>query len=268
MKKMAKVIAGTVLASAMVCTVAATSGCGSSTTEINIDGSTSVQPLMEVLAENYMSAHSDVIINITGNGSGTGITDAQNGTVDFAMSSRDLKSSETGVTSMKIATDGIAAIVSTSCTVDDVTVDELKALYESGTAIQNTIVAAVSREEGSGTRDAWEELVGIESLYSGTGFDQYSSTSAVVSAISTSTGSTVGYISLGSLDSSVKALKIGGVEATAANVAAGSYAISRPFNIVYNTTNGLSEAAQDFIDYIMGSEGQAIVTAQGYISIL
>lgn len=267
MNKTAKLFFGTLCAGVMAASAAAFAGCGEEKQEITITGSTSVNPLMLKLAAAYEEAHDDVVINISASGSSEGIKDTLNGKNDFAMASRGLKAEETGVVSKKIADDGIALIVNANCTVSDVSAAEIKALYESGTPIQDTIKGAISREAGSGTRDAFEELTKIETLFSGTGFEESNSTSAVITSVSgNAAGNTVGYISMGSLSDKVKALKFNGTDATAANVSNGSYALSRPFNIVYKASS-LSEAATAFIDFILSAEGQQIVTANGYIAL-
>lgn len=273
MKKLTKVVLSILSVAAVGGSTMAFAGCGEQGGTVTITGSTSVQPLMQKLAAAYEELHGDVIINIGGGGSSVGVTDAQSGKSDFGMASRELKDSEkTGdnaLVSKKIADDGIALIVNNACTVVDVTTAEVKALYESGTAIQDAIVGALSREAGSGTRDAFEELVGIGSLYKGTGFEEgINQTSAVISGVKgDKTGRTMGYISLGSLSNEVKALKYNGVEPTVDNVKNATYELSRPFNVVYKE-GGLSEVAQAFIDWILSDEGQAIVTANGYITIL
>lgn len=132
-------------------------------------------------------------------------------------------------------------------------------------------VHVISREEGSGTRGAFIELFGIEQKdadgnkvdHTLTSAEITNSTSVMMQTVA-GNESAIGYISLGSLDDSVKALKIDGVEATAKNVKSGDYKVSRPFNIV--TKDGLNEAAQDFIDYIMSDDGQKIVEEEGYVS--
>ena len=128
-------------------------------------------------------------------------------------------------------------------------------------------ITVVSREDGSGTRGAFVELFGIES---DDGVDMTTqmaeitnSTSVMMSTVAGNT-SAIGYISLGSLNESVKALKIDGAEASAENVKAGTYKVARPFLIV--TKEGLSDVAADFISYIMSTDGQAIVEENGYIS--
>ena len=132
-------------------------------------------------------------------------------------------------------------------------------------------ITVISREDGSGTRGAFIELVGVEQKdSSGKKIDMTSEDAVVVNStatvITTVAGdeSSIGYISLGALNSTVKALKVGGVEATADNVKNGSYKLSRPFNIATKGTP--SELAQDFINYIMSADGQKIVEDNGYIS--
>lgn len=132
-------------------------------------------------------------------------------------------------------------------------------------------ITVVSREDGSGTRGAFIELVGIEQKNSsGKKIDMTSEDAVVVNStatvITTVAGdeSSIGYISLGALNSTVKAVKVGGVEATADNVKNGSYKLSRPFNIATKGTP--NELSQDFINYIMSADGQKIVEDNGYIS--
>lgn len=132
-------------------------------------------------------------------------------------------------------------------------------------------ISVVTREEGSGTRDAFTELTGVlvkdgdnKTDNTTTSAVTINSTEAVITNVKDNEAA-IGYISLGSLNDTVKALKIGGVEATADNVKSGDYAVSRPFNIAYK--GELSETAQDFVDYIMSSDGQKIVSDNGYVTV-
>ena len=132
-------------------------------------------------------------------------------------------------------------------------------------------ISVVTREEGSGTRDAFTELTGVlvkdgdnKTDNTTTSAVTINSTEAVITNVKDNEAA-IGYISLGSLNDTVKALKIGGVEATADNVKSGDYAVSRPFNIV--TKDGLSADAQDFMDYILSTDGQQVVSDDGYIAI-
>jgi len=132
-------------------------------------------------------------------------------------------------------------------------------------------ISVVTREEGSGTRDAFTELTGVlvkdgdnKTDNTTTSAVTINSTEAVITNVKDNEAA-IGYISLGSLNDTVKALKIGGVGATADNVKSGDYAVSRPFNIAYK--GELSDVAQDFVDYIMSSDGQKIVSDNGYVTV-
>lgn len=145
------------------------------------------------------------------------------------------------------------------------------------TIFASTVFAAsgtinvVSREDGSGTRGAFIELFGIEEKQGDEKVDMTTedaiitnSTSVMMTTVAGDENA-IGYISLGSLNDTVKALKIDGAEATAENVADGTYKVSRPFNIV--TGEEISDAAQDFINYIMSADGQQIIEDNGYIKV-
>lgn len=135
-------------------------------------------------------------------------------------------------------------------------------------------INVVSREDGSGTRGAFIELFGIEQEdESGEKVDMtteaasITNSTAVMMTTVAGDANAIGYISLGSLDDSVKAVKIDGAEATVDNVKSGDYKVSRPFNVVTNTNTELSDVAQDFMNYIMSSDGQAVVAEEGYIPL-
>lgn len=137
---------------------------------------------------------------------------------------------------------------------------------------RNEEITVISREDGSGTRGAFIELLGVEQKDSSGKKVDYTteaasisnSTSVVMTSVAQNS-SAIGYISLGSLNSTVKALSIDGAEPTVANIKSGAYKIARPFNIA--TKGQVSEAAQDFIDYILSSEGQKVVESKGYIAV-
>ena len=130
-------------------------------------------------------------------------------------------------------------------------------------------ITVISREDGSGTRGAFVELLGVEDEdgndMTTVSAEISNSTEVVIQSVAGNTGA-IGYISLGSLDDTVKGVKIDGVEPTAENIENGSYTVSRPFNVA---TKGelTNEAAQDFMNYIMSAEGQAVVEEEGYIPV-
>ena len=132
-------------------------------------------------------------------------------------------------------------------------------------------ITVVSREDGSGTRGAFIELFGIEEKNDAgekidltTDLAEITNSTAVMMTTVAGNTNAIGYVSLGSLDDSVKVLSIDGVEATVANIKNGTYSVARPFNIA--TGKEVSEAAQDFINFILSDEGQAVVEENGYIS--
>mgnify|MGYP001026764296 FL=1 len=144
----------------------------------------------------------------------------------------------------------------------------LTALCACGKSSGSTI-SVITREEGSGTRGAFVELLGI---VDGDGNDNIvktaeatNSTSVMMTTVAGNKNA-IGYVSLGSLSSDVKAIKVDGAEPTVANIEAGTYKVARPFNLVYNDDK-LSDVAADFVKFIMSSEGQAVVTKKGYISV-
>lgn len=129
-------------------------------------------------------------------------------------------------------------------------------------------ITVISREDGSGTRGAFVELMGVinendEDMTTQTA-EITNSTSVMMTTVAGNKNA-IGYVSLGSLDASVKAVKVDGVEASVENIISGSYKVSRPFNIA--TKEGLSDLAQDFIQYILSQEGQAVIESKGYISV-
>ena len=128
-------------------------------------------------------------------------------------------------------------------------------------------ICVISREDGSGTRDAFTELLEImvDDVDNTTVNAEITNSTSVMMTTVAGNTEAIGYVSLGSLDDSVKAIKVDGVEATTNNVSGGEYKVARPFNIV--TGSDLSENAQDFIDFIMSKEGQEIVSEEGYIAV-
>lgn len=141
-------------------------------------------------------------------------------------------------------------------------------------ASNDAAINVVSREDGSGTRGAFIELFGIEEEdEEGNKVDRTAESAAITNStavmMTTVAGdaNAIGYISLGSLNETVKALKIDGADATAENIKNGSYAVSRPFNVVTNANQNLSEVAQDFMNFIMSKDGQAVVEEEGYIAV-
>lgn len=238
---------------------------------VTLAGSTSVQPLAEELGTFYMEVNGDARIEVAGGGSGAGVKAAQSGTADIGMASRALKAEETGIEAVAIAIDGIAVVVNKDNAANDLTKDQIKDIFngkiknwkEVGGNDANIVV--VNREEGSGTRDAFKELVLGEEEFVAEAIIQ-NSTGAVREAISQDINA-IGYISLGGLNDTVHAVKVDGVEATEENIKQGNYPISRPFNFLLNEGTESTEITQAFIDYVLSPEGQAVVADHGYVTV-
>lgn len=236
---------------------------------VQIAGSTSVQPLSEELAKVFMSKNPKVKINVAGGGSGAGIKAATEGTADIGASSRELKAEEKNVKEFVIALDGIAVIVHKDNKVADLKKDDIKKIYAGQITDWSEIggekgkIQVVIREEGSGTRGAFEEIVMGSDKVIATANVQ-NSTGAVRTAVANDSNA-IGYISLGSLNEEVKAVKVDGVEATEGNVKSGTYKVARPF--LYMTQKDPEGTAKAFIDFILSAEGQEIVKNNHFINV-
>ena len=240
---------------------------------ISMVGSTSMEKLANALSEDFMEEYPDVTVTAEFVGSGAGIEAVTNGTADIGNSSRSLKDEEkaAGVVENVVAIDGIAVCVDPANEVADLTKEQLTNIYngtvtnwkEVGGADEPIIV--IGREAGSGTRGAFEELV---DLVDGCKYaNELDSTGAVIAKVASTPGA-IGYASLDALDDSVKALSLEGVEATAENIKAGNYFLSRPF--VMATKGEISEQndlVQAWFDFVLGDEGQQVASEVGLITV-
>ena len=240
---------------------------------ISMVGSTSMEKLANALSEAFMEAYPDVTVTAEFVGSGAGIEAVTNGTADIGNSSRSLKDEEkaAGVVENVVAIDGIAVCVDPANEVANLTKEQLTNIYngtvtnwkEVGGADEPIIV--IGREAGSGTRGAFEELV---DLVDGCKYaNELDSTGAVIAKVASTPGA-IGYASLDALDDSVKALSLEGVEATAENIKAGNYFLSRPF--VMATKGEISEQndlVQAWFDFVLGDEGQQVASEVGLITV-
>jgi len=234
-----------------------------------------VQPLAEVLGEAFMKLNPDVVIEIQGGGSSVGVTSAGEGTVDVGNASREIKSSEfekfPNLQVFTIAYDGIAIVTHPDTQLDTLSVEQVRDIFAgeitnfSEVGGPDAPITVVSREEGSGTRAAFEELVmehGEEKVIFERALLQQSN-GQVRTTVST-TPNSIGFLSFGFLDNNTRGVPIDGVEPSVPNVKSGSYTIFRPLNML---TNGApNDLAQAFLDFILSNDGQAIV-AEKYISV-
>ena len=240
---------------------------------ISMVGSTSMEKLANALSEAFMEEYPDVTVTAEFVGSGAGIEAVTNGTTDIGNSSRSLKDEEkaAGVVENVVAIDGIAVCVDPANEVADLTKEQLTNIYngtvtnwkEVGGADEPIIV--IGREAGSGTRGAFEELVDLKDACKYA--NELDSTGAVIAKVASTPGA-IGYASLDALDDSVKALSLEGVEATAENIKAGNYFLSRPF--VMATKGEISEQndlVQAWFDFVLGDEGQQVASEVGLITV-
>lgn len=242
--------------------------------QISIAGSTTVQPVAEKLAEAYMATNPDVKIDVAGGGSSAGVKAAGDGTADIGNASREIKDSELetypNLAIFTIARDGIAVVAHPEVTVDELTLDQVRQIFAGAITNWSEVggedqpITVISREEGSGTRGAFEEMVmGEDTVITDAAIFQ-DSNGKVRTAVS-STPNSIAYLSFGYLDNSVLAIAIDGVEPTVENAASGAYPVVRPLNMV---TNGEPEGiVKTFIDFVLSDEGQAIVEDQGYLTV-
>ena len=247
---------------------------------ISMSGSTSMEKFGNALAESFMEKYPDVTVTVEFTGSSAGVEAALSGASDIGNSSRNLKDEEksAGAVENIVAIDGIAVAVDPKNTVTDLTKDQLISIYTgevknwSDLGGENMPIVVVGREAGSGTRGAFIELFGVEEKNdAGEKIDNTTDEAIITNStdvmLTTVSGDeySIGYVSLGSLNDSVKAVSIDGAEATVDNIKSGDYTIARPFNIATKGTP--SDVAQDFINFIMSADGQAVISDNKYIPV-
>jgi len=238
---------------------------------IIVAGSTSVQPYAEILAEEFEHLTPGMVIEIQGGGSSAGITAAQSGTADIGMSSRHLKESEEalGLWEVEIAKDGLAVVVHPSNPVSDLLMEEIRDIYTqsithwSDLGGRDAKIHVIAREEGSGTRSAFEELVMDGQRITPRAIVQNSN--GAVRQLVADDPNAIGFISLGLADHTVKALWLDGTAATRENVINGSYRLYRPFLFVTQTEPEPEGLIARFIDYILSPAGQELLSREGLI---
>ena len=220
---------------------------------VNTDGSTSMADVMAAFQESFSGLYPDVTVNYSGTGSGSGITNALAGTVDIGLSSRALTDEEKaeGATVTSLTVEQIAQIYT----------GEITNWSELGGA--DAPIAVIGRDAASGTRGAFEEIVGVEDACKYT--NEYESTGEVIGSVAGNPNA-IGYASLSAVDESVTAVEVNGVAPSEATVADGTYEIQRPFVMVTKEGVELSPAAQAFLDWAMSADAADEVEAAGCVS--
>jgi len=245
--------------------------------EITIKGSTTILPIAQIMAEEFMDENHDITISVQGGGSGVGIASLIDGTADIADSSRKMSRNElerakaSGVSpyEITIALDGIAVVVHPSNIKNYLNTDQLRAIYTGKISNWSEIggehrkIVVISRDTSSGTYEAFADLalsgqkVRPDALIT-------ASNQAVNLTVAQTPGA-IGYLGLGYVSKKVKAVRINTIECTKDTIRSGKYPLSRP---LYMYTNGIPEGTiKTFIDYVQSRQGQELVESQGFVSI-
>jgi len=234
---------------------------------ITIAGSTSVMPFVEKLSEHYMVDKPSIIINVQGGGSTAGIQASLNKTIDIGMSSRELKEEEKSLNEILVCYDGISIVVHPKNPMRDISLSQVRGIFSGKIKNWKDLgwidrrIDAITREEGSGTRGAFEELV-MKKEEIDDGIMVQDSNGSVKEIVATDPYA-IGYISLGLVDARVKGLSIDGISANIENIKKKRYKLIRPFLFL---TNGIpNDYVQHFIDFVLSNHGQDILKKEGLI---
>lgn len=240
---------------------------------ISMAGSTSMEKLANAAAESFMAKYPGVMVTAEFTGSSAGIEAVTAGSVDIGNSSRALKDEEkeAGAVENIVAIDGIAVVIDPENAVADLSKQELTDIYTgkiknwSEVGGEDSVIIVVGREAGSGTRGAFEELLGVEDACAYA--NELDSTGAVMAKVASTPGA-IGYVSLDVVDDSVIPVALDGVAPTVENIKAGDYFLSRPF--VMSTMGEIAEQnelVQAFFEYLSSDEGKEVINAVGLITV-
>jgi phosphate transport system substrate-binding protein len=254
------------------CLASTSVGCGNHKAQnaMSIAGSTSVQPFAEKLAEVYMRQHPQIRIDVQGGGSSAGIFAAQQGAADLGASSRELTAKEKDLQEIPIAYDGIAIIVNKQNSLSNLSLNQIRQIFLGEITDWGQLhlaphaIDTITREEGSGTRNAFEEMVmGKHAEITPIALVQDSNGS--VREIVANDPYAIGYISMGLVDSRVKALSVDGIAPTRENVKSRDYKLVRRFLLV---TKALKPGTcQAFVNFILSGQGQSLLESEGLVGV-
>ena len=238
---------------------------------VSTDGSTSMEKVINSLGESFMAMNKDVKFTYNPTGSGSGIQAVSEGRCDIGLSSRALKDDEkaSGLVETVVALDGIAIVVNPENPVSDLDIDTIAKIYTGEITNWKDVggndaeIVLIGREAGSGTRDGFESITDTKDACQYR--QEFTSTGDVINTVSQNPDA-IGYASLSAVGDSVKALTVGGVEATEATVKDGSYVVQRPFVLVTKEDTKLSPAAQAFFDYALSADAASIIAAAGAVA--
>lgn len=238
---------------------------------VSTDGSTSMEKVINSLGESFMAMNKDVKFTYNPTGSGSGIQAVSEGRCDIGLSSRALKDDEkaSGLVETVVALDGIAIVVNPENPVSNLDIDTIAKIYTGEITNWKDVggndaeIVLIGREAGSGTRDGFESITDTKDACQYR--QELTSTGDVINTVSQNPDA-IGYASLSAVGDSVKALTVGGVEATEATVKDGSYVVQRPFVLVTKEGTKLSPAAQAFFDYALSADAASIIAAAGAVA--
>ena len=258
------------LAAVMALSLAACGGNNGLSGKVATDGSTSMEKVIGALKETFEGENAGVEVTYNPTGSGSGIKAVQEGRCDIGLSSRALKAEEKeqGLVGTVLAYDGIAVIVNPENTVEDLTVEQIAAIYKGEITNWSEVggidaeIVLIGREANSGTRSGFEEIVGVEDLCQYR--QELTSTGDVIATVAGNPNA-IGYASLSAVKDTVKALSVNGVAPTDDTVKNGSYAIQRNFVLVTKKDTALSKSAQAFFDFATSAEADAYILAAGAV---
>lgn len=253
----------------MFCIAAALAltGCGKKRTSITCAGSTAFQPFAEKLAEEFMAKHKDIAITVQGGGSAVGVRSALSGAAQIGMADLvELPADAKELTPYIVARDGIAPVVHPSNPVSNLTVDQIRAIFNGKLRNWKELggpdkpITVVSREAGSGTRSSFEKIVRNVNL---TKDAIVQDSNGTIRETVANDANAIGYLSHGLLNEKIKALMVEGQPCTTEAVVAGQYKLARPVFLL--TKGAAAGAAKVFIDYVLCAEGQEIIRRSGLI---
>ncbi|WP_273323283.1 phosphate ABC transporter substrate-binding protein [Vallitalea guaymasensis] len=239
---------------------------------VSVSGSTSVEKIGIATAEEFMALNPDVEVTYEGIGSSNGVKNAKDGVTILGTASRNLKTEEKtwGLTEVAIAYDGVAVITHPNNGVSELTKEQVQAIYKGEITNWKDVggkdeeIVVVSREDGSGTRGAFEEIVDFEDALTEKAI--IAKGNGNVQTTVAKNDKAIGYVSFTYINDTVKPFKIDGVEPTSENVVSGDYSISRPFLLIYKEEN-MTKESKAFVDFILSPEGQNIVEEKGGIKV-
>ncbi|WP_413111662.1 phosphate ABC transporter substrate-binding protein [Thaumasiovibrio sp. DFM-14] len=269
-----KVISALALAASMAITPAIANE------TISVVGSSSVSPLMEVFGETYAQANPSVFVEVQGPGSSAGVRAANDGSADLGMSSRNLKDSEKSADLQEIvvARDGIAVVIHNSNSVKALDKADITKIFKGEITNWKEVggedkpIVAITRDTASGTRGAFEDIMGLTKKIK----DQTVSAISPRAQVASGNGQlktmvannpfAIGYISLGTVDDTLTAVEVDGVYPSVESINAGDYKVQRPFLVLYKNSL-VNDSAKSFIDWTLTPEAQVLVSNKGYIAV-